>query len=103
MPTEKSQDTTSAPASRSLTLDAPVPAARSRIFSPFRGAIAATVAGRQYSFSRPIVATALVRSYPSATLSNMAATSCGCLVRSARVTCLVHHAAHDRPDGRHTL
>lgn len=62
IPTEKSHDTTSAPASRSFTLEAPVPAAKSRILIPFRGAISASVWGRQCSFSSPIVATALVRS-----------------------------------------
>ena len=61
MPGEKSAATTSAPLRANETLDAPVPAARSRIRWPDCGATARVVAMRQ-SWSLPRLSTVFVRS-----------------------------------------
>ncbi len=61
MPGEKSAATTSAPLRASATLDAPVPAARSRMRCPALGATARVVATRQ-NRSLPMLSTVLVRS-----------------------------------------
>src|SRR5947209_5003425 len=89
MPLEKSAATTRTPDRARASLEVPVPAARSRIRSPGRGATARTVAIR-HSAALPPDSTALVMSYRRETRSNIAATSAGFLVRSAEDTLRVY-------------
>src|SRR6185312_5427134 len=90
MPIERSAPTAKAPERASSSVETPVPAPTSRTRSPGRRPSAARVARRQPR-SWPKESTVLVRSYRLATPSNISATSCGCLSRSARVTRQLSH------------
>jgi SAM-dependent methyltransferase len=96
MPVDRSAPTAYAPERPSSSVDTPVPAPTSSTRSPGRNASAARVARRQPR-SCPKESTVLVRSYRSATPSNISATSCGCLSRSARDTLYRHLAVHRTP------
>src|SRR5688572_19343961 len=85
MPREKSQATTSMPASAYGSLDVPVPAARSSTRWPGRTSMASTTTLRQRRVC-PIERTSLTTSYFGATSSNIVATSSGRFSRDARFT-----------------
>ena len=88
IPGEKSAAITSAPLRASATLEAPVPAARSRMRWPARGATARVVAARQKR-SLPRLSTVLVRSYPARDLVEHAAHARRVLVQVGAVGLVV--------------
>ena len=85
MPREKSQATTSMPASAYGSLEVPVPAARSSTRWPGFASTASTTILRQRRVC-PMDRTSLTTSYLGATSSNIVATSSGRLSKDARFT-----------------
>ena len=75
-----------------------MPAARSRTFCAGRASTALATSLR-HRRSWPSDSTSFVRSYRSATSSNIEATSCGCLSRDARVTRPLWQAGFREPSG----
>ncbi|SKF62031.1 Uncharacterised protein [Mycobacteroides abscessus subsp. abscessus] len=84
MPRLMSVGKTWAPVAARGADEAPVPAARSRIFMPAFGSTASSTSLRHRS-TTPKVISEFIRSYRVATESNMAATSARRLARVARV------------------